>query len=125
MAIYNVCFGDGLEVKQDVIDGLVEAELLLRAKSGKLSMAKGYQNIYAEVHSTKNVNWLGALKSCATAYNNVITRKTFMAFLPVWVSVDRVRYVLSKLEAMGALKREGIGKGTKYLVIKLMDDIEL
>lgn len=125
MAIYNVCFGDGLEVKQDVIDGLVEEELLLRAKSGKLSMVKGYQNIYAEIHSTKNVNWLGALKSCAAANNNVITRKTFMEFLPVWVSVDRVRYVLSKLETRGALKREGIGKGTKYLVIKLMDDIEL
>ena len=48
-----------------------------------------------------------------------------MEFLPVWISVDRVRYVLSKLETIGALKREGIGKGTKYLVIKLMDDIEL
>ena len=88
-------------------------------------MAKGYQNIYAEIHSTKNVNWLGALKSCAAAYNNVITRKTYMEFLPDWISVDRVRYVLSKLETMDILKREGIGKGTKYMVIKLKDDIEL
>ncbi len=45
--------------------------------------------------------------------------------LPDWVSVDRVRYVLSKLETQGVLKREGIGKGTKYLVIKLSDDIEI
>jgi ATP-dependent DNA helicase RecG len=125
MAIYNVCFGDGLEVKQDIVNGLVEEGLLLRAKSGKVSMSKGYQIIYAEIHSTKNVNWLGALKSCATAYNNVITRKTFMEFLPAWVSVDRVRYVLSKLEIMGVLKREGIGKGTKYMVIQLGDDIEI
>ena len=125
MAIYNVCFGDGLEVKQDVVNGLVEEGLLLRAKSGKVSMAKGYQNIYAEIHSTKNVNWLGALKSCASTYNNVITRKTYMEFLPDWVSVDRVRYVLSKLETMEVLRREGTGKGTKYMVIKLRDDIEL
>lgn len=125
MAIYNVCFGDGLEVNPDLVDGLVEEGLLLRSKRGKVSMAKGYQNIYAEIHSTKNVNWLGALKSCAAAYNNVITRKTYMEFLPDWISVDRVRYVLSKLETMDILKREGIGKGTKYMVIKLKDDIEL
>lgn len=125
MAIYNVCFSDELEVKPDLVNGLVDEGLLLRSKRGKVSMAKGYQNIYAEIHSTKNVNWLGALKSCAAAYNNVITRKTYMEFLPDWISVDRVRYVLSKLETMGVLKREGIGKGTKYMVIKLKNDIEL
>ena len=125
MAIYNVCFGDGLEVKPDVIDGMVEDGLLLRAKNGKISMAKGYQNIYAEIHSTKNVKWVGAMKSCAATYNNVVTRKTYMEFLPDWVSVDRVRYVLSKLETKEVLRREGIWKGTKYIVIKLRDDIEL
>lgn len=125
MAIYNVCFGDGLEVKDATIDELVEDGILLRSRTGKLSMAKEYQSIYSEIHSTKNINWIGALKSCAAKYDDVITRKTYMEFLPEWVSVDRVRYILSKLEASEILRREGTGKGTKYRVIKLRDDIEL
>lgn len=48
-----------------------------------------------------------------------------MEFLPGWISVDRVRYTLSKLEAMNVIKREGTGKGTKYMVIKVTDDIVL
>ena len=125
MAIYEVCFGDGLEVKTSTIDELVAEGILLRTKNGKLSMPKDYQNIFAEIHSTKSIDWLGALKLCAAKYENIITRKTYMEFLPEWVSVDRVRYTLSKLETLDVLKREGIGKGTKYKVIKLRDDIEL
>ena len=97
----------------------------MKTKSGKLSMSKEYQSIYSEIHSTKNIDWFGAMQLCMTNYNNVITRKTYMEFLPKWVSVDRVRYILSKLESMGALEREGIGKGTKYRVVKMPDSIEL
>lgn len=104
---------------------MVEEGILLRSRTGKLSMAKEYQSIYSEIHSTKNINWIGALKSCAAKYDDLITRKTYMEFLPEWVSVDRVRYILSKLEASEVLRREGTGKGTKYRVIKVRDDIEL
>ena len=125
MAIYNVCFGDVADVNVETIDNLVNEGILLRVRNGKLSMSKKYQNIYSEIYSTKNIDWLGALKSCATKYDGVITRKTYMEFLPERVSVDRVRYILSKLETHGVLEREGTGKGTKYKVIKLRDDIEL
>ena len=125
MAIYNVCFGDGQEVKTSTIDELVGEGIILRSKSGKLSMSKDYLGIYSEIHSTKSVDWIGALKSCAQKYEDVITRRTYMEFLPEWVSVDRVRYILSKLETFEVLKREGTGKGTKYKVMKIRDDIEL
>jgi ATP-dependent DNA helicase RecG len=125
MAIYNVCFSDGLEVKPTTIEELVGEGVLLKTKGGKLSMSKNYQSIYSGIHSTKNVDWLRALKSCAAAYNNVLTRKTYMEFLPNWLSVDRVRYTISKLETMGALEREGVGKGTKYRVIKMPDKIDI
>lgn len=125
IAIYNVCFGDGIEVKDSVIDDLVNDGILLKSKSGKISMSKDYQNIYSEIHSTKSVNWIGALKACATKYDGMITRKTYMEFLPDWISVDKVRYSLSKLEAMNALKREGTGKGTKYYVISIPENIDL
>lgn len=117
MAIYNVCFGDGLGVKPAIIDELVEEGILLRTKRGKIVMSKEYQSIYSEIHSTKNIDWIGALNACAVKYNYVITRKTFMEFLPEGISVDRVRYFLSKLETQGVLKREGTGKGTRYKVI--------
>lgn len=125
MALYDVCFGDGLEVKSTVVDGLVNEGILLRSKKGNVSMSKAYQNIYSEIHSIKSVDWFGALKACAIKYNDVITRKTYMELLPDKVSVDRVRYILAKLESMQVLKREGVGKGTKYKVIKMPDHIEL
>ena len=45
--------------------------------------------------------------------------------LPDWLSTDKVRYSLTKLESMGGLKREGTGKGTKYQIVKLPEEIEL
>ena len=47
-----------------------------------------------------------------------------MEFLPDWVSVDKVRYTLMKLEALKALKREGIGKGTKYYVVSIPENVD-
>jgi len=125
MAIYNVCFDEGLDIKPDTIDELVKDEILIKTKSGKLSMSKEYQRIYTEIHSVKAIDWLGALKSCASKYSNEITRKTYMEFLPEWVSLDRVRYMLSKLESTEVLKREGSGKATKYTIIKIPDNINL
>ena len=125
MAIYNVCFGKELEVRDSVIDELVNDEILLRSKTGKISMSKDYQRIYSEIHSTKSVNWLSALKACAAKYDGIITRKTYMEFLPDWVSVDKVRYSLSKLESFNVLKREGTGKGTKYYVVSIPENIDL
>lgn len=125
IAIYNVCFGEGLDIKQTTINELVTEGILLRTRNGKLLMPKDYHNIYSEIHSSKSVDWIEALKACATKNNNVITRKTYMEFIPEWISVDKVRYILSKLEKMKILKREGIGKGTKYNVIRIPDNIEL
>lgn len=48
-----------------------------------------------------------------------------MEHLPEWVSVDKVKYTLSKLESQGVLNRVGIGKGTKYYIIKMPDYIDL
>ena len=113
------------EVFGVTIDELVKDEILIKTKSGKLSMSKEYQRIYTEIHSVKAIDWLGALKSCASKYSNEITRKTYMEFLPEWVSLDRVRYMLSKLESTEVLKREGSGKATKYTIIKIPDNINL
>lgn len=56
MAIYNVCFGDGLEVKAAMVDELVEEGIILRSKTGKLSMAKEYKKIVAEIGHRGDVN---------------------------------------------------------------------
>ena len=125
MAIYNVCFGDGLEVKEAIIDQLVKDGILLRSKSGKISMSRDYQAIHSEILSTRSINWIGALKACAANNDGVITRKLYMEYLPEWVSVDKVRYTLMKLETLKALKREGIGKGTKYYVVSIPENVEL
>lgn len=125
MAIYNVCFNEGLDIKQNIIDELLREEILIMTRNAKLSMSREYQRIYTEIHSVKAIDWLSALKSCASKYGNEITRKTYMEFLPNDVSLDRVRYILSKLESMDVLKRYGSGKATKYTVINIPDNINL
>ena len=54
IAIYNVCFGTKQEGARDVIDGLVDEGLLVRSKSGKLSMGKEYKRIAKEMSGVKN-----------------------------------------------------------------------
>ena len=61
IAIYNVCFGTKQEGAQDVIDGLVDEGLLLRSKSGKLSMGKEYKRIAKEMSGVKNGDVNGQL----------------------------------------------------------------
>ncbi len=88
-------------------------------------MSRDYQTIHSEILSTRSVNWIGALKACAANNDGVITRKSYMEYLPEWVSVDKVRYTLMKLETLKALKREGVGKGTKYYVVRIPGNVEL
>ena len=56
IAIYNVCFGDGLEVKTSTIDELVSEGIILRSKRGKLSMSKEYRKLVAEISHRGDVN---------------------------------------------------------------------
>lgn len=56
IALYNVCFGDGPEVKEATIDELVNEGILQRSKVGKISMAREYQKIVAEIGHYKDVN---------------------------------------------------------------------
>lgn len=125
MALYNICFGEGLDIRSVIIEDLLEKGIILKDKNGKLLMPKEYQKIYSEINSTSNIDWISALRACAIKYDNIITRKTYMEFLPQRMSVDRVRYILTKLETKNVLRREGIGKGTKYMVVKIPEHIEL
>lgn len=56
MAIYDVCFGDGIDVKKSTIDELVTDGILLRTKTGKLSMPKDYRKLVSEITHHGDVN---------------------------------------------------------------------
>jgi ATP-dependent DNA helicase RecG len=56
MAIYNVCFADGMDIKNSTIDELVKEDILLRSKSGKLSMPKDYRKLVSEIAHHGDVN---------------------------------------------------------------------
>ena len=56
MAIYNVCFGDGVEVKTSTIDELVNEGYILRSKSGRLSMSKEYRKLVEEISHRADIN---------------------------------------------------------------------
>ena len=56
MAIYNVCFNDGVEVKDTVIEGLVADGILLRSRTGRISMSKEYRRIVIEIKQNDKQN---------------------------------------------------------------------
>ena len=56
IAIYSVCFGDGLELKNSIIDELVNEGTLLRTKGDKITMAREYKKLYSEITHHGNVN---------------------------------------------------------------------
>lgn len=56
MAIYNVCFDDEMDVKNSTIDELVNEDILLRSKGGKLSMPKDYRKLVSEITHHGDVN---------------------------------------------------------------------
>ncbi len=55
IAIYNVSFGDGIKVRDSVIDELVNDGILLRSKTGKFSMSKDYKRICSEIRPSSTV----------------------------------------------------------------------
>ena len=56
LAIYNVCFNGDLESLQTEVDELVKEGLLVRSKTGKISMSKEYKKIAAEIGHHGGVN---------------------------------------------------------------------
>ena len=48
LAIYETCFKDGFDVSESVIDGLVTEGILVRSKTGKISLGKDYKRIERE-----------------------------------------------------------------------------
>ena len=55
LALYSVCLGDAVpDVAASVVDGLVDEGLLVRSKTGKLSMGKEYKAIAKEMSEAKN-----------------------------------------------------------------------
>ena len=55
LALYSVCMGDSVpDVAAAVVDGLVDEGLLVRSKTGKLSMGKEYKAIAKEMSEAKN-----------------------------------------------------------------------
>ncbi len=124
LALYHICV-DECEVSQKEVEKMVEEGILTRTKTGKILKPKAYEAIVSDIYSARSVDWIGALRACATKNKGIITRRTYMDYLPDWLSTDKIRYSLAKLESMGVLMREGIGKGTKYHVIYFPERIEL
>ena len=51
LAIYNVRFGEELEVPATTVDSLVSEGILMRSKAGRLSMSREYKRIVSEIGS--------------------------------------------------------------------------
>ena len=69
LAIYNVCFNGDLESLQTEVDELVKEGLLVRTKTGKISMSKEYKKIAAEIGHHGGVN--GGVKSLSRSLREV------------------------------------------------------
>ena len=100
MAIYNVCFNDGIEVKDTVIEGLVADGILMRSKAGKISMSRAYQRIVLEIGASRIVN--GVYVSHNDKHNDKQNDKQNDKLS------DSVRNTYKVIKANPGLQRKGI-----------------
>ena len=87
-------------------------------------MGKAYRDFANAMKNAEAIDWIGALKLCF-ATDKLISCQQYAKQLPESVSVDRMRYVLKKLEDMGKLQRIGTGRGSKYKQVGSLDGVEL
>lgn len=122
IALYKICFDDSATIDNDVVGKLIKDGLLQRSRTGKLSLSKEFSEIEHEIRNTTEIDWIGILDDCFKK-SLLVSRKQYSEALPDYLSVDQVRYMLSKFESQGLIKREGIGKGTKYRKIKDITEV--
>jgi len=125
LLLYSVCFAEEMVIpnRESVEKQLLEEGLLTRKRNGALQLGKAYRDFALAMRNRETVDWIGALKQCF-ATDMFVSRQQYAKQLPESVSVDRMRYVLQKLEDMGKLKRTGTGRGTKYELVGSLDGVE-
>jgi len=89
-----------------------------------LALGKGYSDMVTEYSNTNNIDWIGVLKECFAA-DKEVSRQQYLSRLPQYVTVDRARYVLHKLEEQQAIQRVSGNKWTKYVLIGNLDEVKL
>ena len=126
LLLYSACFGEEMVIpnRELVERQLLEEGLLVRKRNGTLQLGKTYRDFANAMKNAEAIDWIGALKLCF-ATNKLISRQQYANKLPESVSVDRMRYVLKKLEDMGKLQRIGTGRGSKYKQVGSLDGVEL
>ena len=132
MAIYNVCFGDGLEVKAATVDELVEDGILLRSKTGKLSMAKEYKKIVAEIGHRGPVN--GDVNGDVKSLKGVLKEIYMIVYSNPGIKTLRVAEIrrksestvwkqLNELRKKGIIEYRGSDRSGGYYVVEKKTDI--
>ena len=77
LALYSVCLGDAVpDVAAAVVDGLVGEGLLVRSKTGKLSMGREYRETAKEMNSAKNGGINGGINGELKGQLNDSQKKT-------------------------------------------------
>ncbi len=124
LTLYKVHFGleEGEDLNRKVVEKLLSEGLLVRNNKGELKLSNAYKDIEREVHNVKSIDWLGILDNCFSR-SRYVTRKQYSSFLPNSLSIDQVRYALSKFEELGLIRREGSGRGTKYVKIRDFNEL--
>ena len=125
MAIYNVCFGDGLDVKPTTVDELVNEGILLRAKSGKLTMSKDYRKLVAEIahHDGRNGDVNGLVNDSVSGLVNGPVNSLKGVLREVFLIVKNNPGIKIKQVAEARGKSESTVK-KQLAILKKMDLIE-
>ena len=126
LVLYKVCFGADIPIRDEesIVAKLIEEKLLKRKSSGQLALGKGYSDMVTEYSNTYNIDWIGVLKECFAA-DKEVSRQQYLSRLPQYVTVDRARYVLHKLEEQQVIQRVSGNKWTKYVLIGNLDEVKL
>lgn len=125
MAIYKVCFGDGIEVNNSTIDELVNDGILLRAKSGSLTMSKDYRKLVSEIthHGGRSGDVNGEINGEINGGINGIIKVLKGSIKDVYLIVKANPGI--KIKKVAALRRKSESTiGKQLTILKKMGVIE-
>lgn len=114
-----------LDADSEIIYKLEQEKLIKVRKNGSIVLSDKYNDYEKIITNQETAAWKEALKKCF-ANSEYMTRKQLSEALSNSISVNQLRYLLQRLEDSNTIKREGMGKGTRYILVnKDIDALKL
>lgn len=112
LMLYKVCMRDFEDIDATIADKLCEEGLLIMEK-GFYRLSDDYKSSFSEKLKGFNLKHLQMVAECFKT-DTFINRSTLIQTLGNELSDRQIRFLITKMENVGFIKRNGMGKNTQY-----------